>query len=580
MAIRRTRDWRNRRRTVWKHSHAFILVCFAFPATLLSQEDDGQLPASPWSRQSRTPRVDMSEDSTLDSGMGRRVRNGLEGEPSSESRPATLIWGQIQPATIHGKNGGGRISQPAAKPTKWSEVVPPKSQSLELVSPEGHAIEQVPDISKLDRASLVPQTQQLTTRSVSSPSSRGKAVTLPSSTSQVTIHPIQETAAQPVEFDVRRTRSESYEIARSPRQSSLDSLQRPLSDANSTAKVSLLSPVPDSNIEKRRLAHRVSQDILASETASSFRPPVALERPAGWQSVESELRSHLEQCDRLLRRGAVHSARAEVVSGLRRLFRTMDAYRGELFSEPSFDLFLTAFREEADFHAHQGIRSIDTLVDTHSTPALKRRPLENVSPEIASQHYRGFARDQLLIAADGHPWVADLLYAYGKTLEKEAESDLDSSLRLRAQAVICYQAAVKIKPNQSDASNQLGYALIHLDRLEEAYEALQISIQSNPSSKAWSNLAEVFRRYGESDKAEYAVREARMLQPTTSQSFSEENPEVTPLDPSTFAKYSPIQNLGAPVATASAAPSGPKPAVSQTPSGSFFSKVFSSSKIR
>lgn len=517
---------------------------------------------------------------TFDSGVVRRIGDELEDEPSSESRPATLIWGPIQPAVIHGKSMSGRVSQPAAKLKKGSEVVRPKSESLDLVSPEGQTIEKIPDISKLDRESFVPQAQQVTTRSVSSPSSRGKAATLPSSTNQVTIHPIRETAAQPVVFDVLRTQPESYESAMSSRQSSLDSLQQPLSVADATAKVSLLNPVPDTSIEKQRLAHRVSHEILSSETAPSFRSPVALERPAGWQSVESELRSHLEQCDRLLRRGAVHSARAEVVSGLRRLFRTMDAYRGEFFSEPSFDLFLTAFREETDFHAHRSIRSIETLVDTHSTPALKRRPLANVSPEIASQHYRVFARDQLLVAADGHPWVADLLYAYGKTLEKEAESDLDASLRLRAQAVICYQAAVKIKPSQSDASNQLGYALIHLDRLQEAYEALHVSIQSNPSSKAWSNLAEVFRRYGESDKAEYAVRQALTLQPTTSQSFSEENPEITPLDPSTFAKYSPIQNLGAPVATASSAPSGSKPAVSQTSSGSFFSKVFSSSKIR
>ncbi len=40
-----------------------------------------------------------------------------------------------------------------------------------------------------------------------------------------------------------------------------------------------------------------------------------LESPVGWKGDSRELAKHLESCDSLLRRGATHSARAEVLVG-------------------------------------------------------------------------------------------------------------------------------------------------------------------------------------------------------------------------------------------------------------------------
>jgi tetratricopeptide (TPR) repeat protein len=195
-------------------------------------------------------------------------------------------------------------------------------------------------------------------------------------------------------------------------------------------------------------------------------------------------------------------------------------------------------------------------------------------------HYRWFARYQLVSASDGHPWAADLLYAYGKTLEKDAELNPARSYMFRSQAVVCYQAAMQIAPTQSEVANQLGFSLIHLDRMEDAYTALATSIQLKPSANAWNNLAEVFRRRGSSADAEYAVQQATALSASVPK-YTPDNPEITEVDPAVFAKYSPrptmtspTQNF-APSHSPSTVPSGHAPEVRSAKSSiSLFSKIF------
>jgi tetratricopeptide (TPR) repeat protein len=332
-------------------------------------------------------------------------------------------------------------------------------------------------------------------------------------------------------------------------------------------------------IQRVALAQKVSHELLSQSPYPASRAPEILEAPPGWQSVRQELTARLERCDSLLKRGAVHSAREEALQGMRRLFRTMDIHRRSLVSEPAFDKAIVALKEESDFQNIVGNNqhlALPSIVASHSTEALKGRPLDNVSPEIAAQHYRMYARYQLVLASDGHPWASDLLYAYGKTLEKEAEQEPFRGLMLRNQSVACYQAATQVAPNQSEASNQLGFALIHLDRIEEAYQALTASIQNRPTANAWNNLAEIYRRQGATDKAEYAVQQATSLSGQAT-AYSAENPEVTEVDPAVFARYSPMPAVG------SQAPGANPPATNQvsgnpvrsaTTSNSIMSKIF------
>lgn len=302
-------------------------------------------------------------------------------------------------------------------------------------------------------------------------------------------------------------------------------------------------PSVDNTAQMQRLslASRVNHELLSAPPYPSLRSPEPLELPPGWNAVEQQLRLNLEKCDSLLRRGAVHSARDEVTQGLRSLCRAIDAHRRAWTSEPSLERGLTALRESTDFRnssfANDQLVSIQTIVDTHSTEALKGRDLTNATPEIASQHYRAYARFQFVEASEGHRWAADLFYALGKTYEKEAQSDSVRATALRGQAVVCYQAAVQISPRQSEAYNQLGYVLLQLDRVDDAYAALRSSIEIQPHQNAWNNLAEVYRRVGSNEEAEFATQQAAAVG-DAKPAFSAENPEINWVAPDQFAKYS------------------------------------------
>lgn len=323
--------------------------------------------------------------------------------------------------------------------------------------------------------------------------------------------------------------------------------------------------------ERMRIAQMQSHELQSVPLEPVYAEPRLLESPVGWKAIREELAKHLENCDSLLRRGATHSARAEVLVGLRKLFRIMDLHRGVTHSETCFEAALTAMREEADFHNLQMSRSVASIVAMHTTPALKNRPLESVTAELACQHYRAYARFQMTQAADGHLYAADLLYALGKTLEKDADLNSERAQQLRSQAVICYQTAIQLRPNQHHASNQLGYALIHLDRIEEAYDALRASIEVKPNAPAWTNLAEIYRRRGATTEANYAVQQAMAL----GGGEPKEQLDITQVDPAVFAKFSPAHNANSAPAPAVSQGTSQGPAYQQTAkAGNFFTKMF------
>ncbi len=160
-------------------------------------------------------------------------------------------------------------------------------------------------------------------------------------------------------------------------------------------------------------------------------------------------------------------------------------------------------------------------------------------PGTCGQHYRAYAKEQLIEASQGHPYAAELLYALGKTYDKEADKSTDNAFMLRNQAVVCYQAALGVTPRHADGANQLGYALLKLDRVDEAYYAIASSIQTRPAPEAWDNLAEVYRRKGDVQSQNYALNQSKILSEQNVSPDARGLPEVVQLDPRTFASISP-----------------------------------------
>ena len=70
--------------------------------------------------------------------------------------------------------------------------------------------------------------------------------------------------------------------------------------------------------ERMRIAQIQSHELRSIPVEPAYAEPRLLESPVGWKAVRQDLAKHLETCDSLLKRGATHSARAEVLVGLRK----------------------------------------------------------------------------------------------------------------------------------------------------------------------------------------------------------------------------------------------------------------------
>lgn len=315
-------------------------------------------------------------------------------------------------------------------------------------------------------------------------------------------------------------------------------------DSDALARELAAMQAEEEQLRREKIAEQVSKQLLTSNRSSAT-PPKAIESPRGWKAVEEDLRFRLKNCDDLLRRGATQSAREEVLIGLNSLCRAIDVRKGASQSESSLQSALTAFEEEKDFYRDRSSGAAD--VSGHQTPVLRSKQTINLSPIVASQHYRAYAKQQLIATSQGHPWAAELYYALGRTLESESESSQEFSYMLREQAIACYQAALAVDRNHADAANQLGYSLLRVDRPQEAEAALTASLAITPTAQAWKNLAEVYRRTGDVNRNQFAVEQAMVLDNQSVRMMNgQPMPPVLEMSAEQFAQISPNTLQGAP----------------------------------
>lgn len=219
-----------------------------------------------------------------------------------------------------------------------------------------------------------------------------------------------------------------------------------------------------------------------------------------WQELRPQLLTKLQSCDRLLRNNSMHSARDEIRNGLTLLTRRIDQITG-------------ASRNPSPQKA------IRRSMPHESTLQHALRELDEsgyASPSDVAQSLQSFS-DLIPQATLNHPWAADLLYALGKTYERELAFSPEQSGVLRAQAVACYGAALRMAPTRGYIANQLGYNHLHAGSLDDASKALQQALDAGPTPYSWRNLAELYRRRGAIREAKLADEQAEYLM-TKSQS--------------------------------------------------------------
>ena len=268
--------------------------------------------------------------------------------------------------------------------------------------------------------------------------------------------------------------------------------------------------------------------VSSVENRPSLQPMQAVEPPPGWNAVEKRIREQLETCDAMLRRGAIYSARQTCWQALEELCRVLDLHRPDGKRVEALRRAMVAMREEEDFYRYSSLQNsrsdlISNLSWSHETPVIREwlkqqttsatsRDIQQISPLIAAQHYRSYAREQLIAACDHHPWAADLLYALGKTLEKQAWEDSSRSALIQQHAEIIYQAALETNPKQYLAATQLGYVLLQLDRPQEARDILAYSVNGLPTTAGYQNLREACRRLNDQQGVAWSTSKWSELQ--------------------------------------------------------------------
>ncbi|MEX2172716.1 MAG: hypothetical protein WD872_00055, partial [Pirellulaceae bacterium] len=267
--------------------------------------------------------------------------------------------------------------------------------------------------------------------------------------------------------------------------------------------------------------------------------PAAQARRSSMQPVHERAAAMTRHALESARKGMLFSARDELTQALRLVAQALDVQQQRATHVAALSAGLTALDEARDFAPRDGGGAapidVSTLARTHRTP-LFGQGAGGMSPVVAQQHYFNFAQQQLALAVGGEPAASQSLYALGKIQMALAEQTTEQQSLHAPQAMVFHQAALAVDPRNHLAANELGVLLARYGQLEAARQALVHSVTLQPHAEGWHNLAVVHQRLGQTELAQLAENERRLLaggaQPGPRQPV---NQSVEWLDPRTFA---------------------------------------------
>ncbi|HEY2881995.1 MAG TPA: hypothetical protein VGJ15_06165 [Pirellulales bacterium] len=214
----------------------------------------------------------------------------------------------------------------------------------------------------------------------------------------------------------------------------------------------------------------------------------------------------------LAERGALYSARSQFESALRMMAEALDAQRNTTAHVRALGAGLRAIQEVGDF-APRTARAdtelnLPLIVTAHHTPVLKHANFDCVTVAEAQRMYLTYAQQQLALAG-GDLSVASLaLHGLGKICIAPAEMHGPPETLADAKAVVFFQAALMIEPNNFMAANELGVRLARFGKWNDAKQALEHAVAISDAPTSWRNLAVVNDRLGDSQNAAAARRGA------------------------------------------------------------------------
>ena len=212
----------------------------------------------------------------------------------------------------------------------------------------------------------------------------------------------------------------------------------------------------------------------------------------------------------LAHRGALYTARPELIQLLRSIAGALDAHYGGRKHAQLLLAGLQALKEADDFVASGAYLEAEIDVSktrrSHRTPVLLHETAEQISALLAMQGYYAFAQDRFAAASGGAAAASQALFALGRIYTALAE-ETSAGRSNGAKAIAFHQAALAVDSQNYAAANELGVLLARFGQLPEARSVLQHGVEINPLPETWHNLAVVHQRLGEQQLGELARRE-------------------------------------------------------------------------
>lgn len=270
----------------------------------------------------------------------------------------------------------------------------------------------------------------------------------------------------------------------------------PPNRAPATQSRSLAAVVPSD------ATHLVDSETPVPPSPDAWRDPTS---PLG--VVNRRVERDVARAARLAERGALYSARAELVESLTAIARMLDGLAGKSHYGSCLRNGLTALREMDDFasvdSAMAGSDNWQQLVQRHRTPVLKDR---TSLPDMARamRAYADHAEQQLVIACGQAPAAADALCVMAKTHLLLADQSPSADQTSGLKALVLYRVACMTDPDNGLAANELGVLLARYGQWAAARDVLQRAVRRRPLPETWHNLAIVHRQLGEERLADLA----------------------------------------------------------------------------
>ncbi|WP_297032435.1 polysaccharide biosynthesis/export family protein [Thermogutta sp.] len=227
---------------------------------------------------------------------------------------------------------------------------------------------------------------------------------------------------------------------------------------------------------------------------------LGLRRSAKLELVAQQADSLTEKGYDLAGRGAYFAARAQFRAALVVIAQGLDAEEATSRHVSALSRAWTALSEAEDFlgppHGLIDQAALSEIIARHETPILKDQTFVQLTALDAFRNYLAYAQD-LFAQAQGHEVAGSMaLRGLGKLYMAMAEVPHPGIREPLAQAVVFFQAAILVCPENYMAANDLGVLFARGNRWAEAYQVLMYAARIRADDTVLLNLAKVRQKLG------------------------------------------------------------------------------------